>query len=89
VLGAVAFWIVLGLLVGLVARWIIPGDPPGGVVPDAFVGIVGAAIGAWLYGPFRHVGVNGFSLPSLVCAFIGAVVLLYLLRVFRRGRSPA
>jgi uncharacterized membrane protein YeaQ/YmgE (transglycosylase-associated protein family) len=89
VLGAVAFWIVLGLLVGLVARWIIPGDPPGGVVTDAFVGIVGAAIGAWLYGPFRHVDVNGFSLPSLVCAFIGAVVLLYLLRVFRRGRSSA
>jgi uncharacterized membrane protein YeaQ/YmgE (transglycosylase-associated protein family) len=87
VLGAVAFWIVLGLLVGLVARWIIRGDPPGGVLTDVFVGIVGAAIGAWLYGPLRHVDVNGFSLPSLVCSFIGAVVLLYLLRVFRRGRS--
>jgi len=88
-LGGVAFWIVLGLLVGLVARWIIPGDRPGGVLTDVFVGIVGAAIGAWLYGPFRHVDVSGFSLPSLVCAFIGAVVLLYLLRVFRRGRSSA
>jgi uncharacterized membrane protein YeaQ/YmgE (transglycosylase-associated protein family) len=89
VLGGVAFWIVLGLLVGLVARWIIPGDRPGGVSTDVFVGIVGAAIGAWSYGPFRHVDVNGFSLPSLVCAFIGAVVLLYLLRVFRRGRTSA
>ena len=54
-----------------------------------FVGIVGAAIGAWLYGPFRHVDVSGFSLPSLVCAFIGAIVLLYLLRMFSRGRSSA
>ena len=88
-LGAVVFWIVLGLLVGLAARWIIPGEPPGGVLTDAFVGIVGAAIGAWVYGPLRHVDVTGFSLPSLVCAFIGAVVLLYLLRVLRRGRSSA
>ena len=88
-LGAVAFWIVLGLFVGLAARWIIPGDPPGGVLTDILVGIIGAGIGAWLYGPLRHVDVNGFSLPSLVYAFIGAVVLLYLLRVFRRGRSSA
>ena len=86
-LGSVAFGIALGLLVGLVARWIIPGDRPRGVLTDTFVGTVGGAIGAWLYGPFRHVDVSGFSLPSLVYAFIGAVVLLYLLRVFRSGRA--
>lgn len=87
-LSAVAFWVVLGLLTGLIARWIVPGDSPG-VMTDMFVGAVGAVIGAWLYGPFRHVDVSGFSLPSLVCAFIAAVVLLYVVRMFSRGRSSA
>lgn len=87
-LGAVIFWVVVGLLVGLGARWIVPGDSPG-VSTDMFIGIVGAVIGAWLYGPFRHVDASGFSLPSLVCAFIGAVVLLWVLRMFGRGRSSA
>jgi len=58
------------------ARWIIPGDPPGGVLTDVFVGIVGAAIGAWLYGPLRHVDVKRLQ-PSESG-----------LRVHRRGRSP-
>jgi uncharacterized membrane protein YeaQ/YmgE (transglycosylase-associated protein family) len=88
VFSAVAFWIVLGLLTGLVARWIVPGEGPG-VMTDMFVGAVGAVIGAWLYGAFRHVDSNGFSLPSLVCGFIAAIVLLYLLRMFSRGRSSA
>ena len=44
-LSAVAFWIILGLLTGLVARWIVPGDGPG-VMTDMFVGAVGAVIGA-------------------------------------------
>jgi uncharacterized membrane protein YeaQ/YmgE (transglycosylase-associated protein family) len=87
-LGAVVFWVVLGLLTGLVARWIVPGDGPG-VLTDMFVGAVGAVMGAWLYGPFRHVDVSGFSLPSLVCGFIAAIILLYLTRMLSRGRSSA
>jgi uncharacterized membrane protein YeaQ/YmgE (transglycosylase-associated protein family) len=64
-------WIVFGLIVGLVARWIIPGEAPGGL------------IGGWIYGVFGHVGVTGFNLPSMLCALIGAIVLLWLLRAIR------
>ncbi|HEY1867748.1 MAG TPA: GlsB/YeaQ/YmgE family stress response membrane protein [Candidatus Cybelea sp.] len=81
-------WIIFGLVVGLVARWIVPGEGPGGVVGDIIVGIIGAIIGGLLYGWFGHAGVSGFNLPSMVCALIGAVVLLWLIRVFR-GRSSA
>jgi uncharacterized membrane protein YeaQ/YmgE (transglycosylase-associated protein family) len=88
VLGTVVFWIILGLLTGLVARWIVPGDGPG-VITDMFVGAVGAVIGGWAYGLVRHVDVSGFSLPGLVCGFIAAVILLYLTRMFSRGRSSA
>jgi uncharacterized membrane protein YeaQ/YmgE (transglycosylase-associated protein family) len=76
-------WIVFGLIVGLVARWIVPGEAPGGIIADVIVGIIGALIGGWLYGFFGHAGVSGFNLPSMVCALIGAVVLLWILRAIR------
>jgi uncharacterized membrane protein YeaQ/YmgE (transglycosylase-associated protein family) len=81
-------WIIFGLLVGLVARWIVPGEGPGGVAGDIVIGIIGAVIGGGLYGWFGHPGVSGFNLPSMVCALIGAVVLLWLIRMVR-GRSSA
>lgn len=76
-------WIVLGLIAGFVARWIVPGEGPGGIVGDIVVGILGAIIGGWIYGLFSHVGVTGFNLPSIVCAIIGAVVLLFIVRAIR------
>jgi len=77
-------WIILfGLIVGIVARWIVPGAAPGGTVADIIVGIAGALIGNWLYHTFGHIGYTGFNLPSFVCALIGAVVLLWLMRAFR------
>ena len=79
-------WIVFGLIVGLVARWIVPGEAPGGIIGDIIVGVIGAFLGGWIYGRFGHVGVTGPNLPSMVCALIGAVVLLWILRAVR-GRS--
>ena len=79
-------WIVFGLIVGLVARWVVPGAAPGGCIADVVVGVIGALIGGWLYRLFGHAGVTGFNLPSLVCAFIGAVVLLWILRAIS-GRT--
>jgi len=82
--------VVFGLIVGLVARWIVPGAAPGGCLADAIVGILGALIGGWLYRLFGHVSPAEFQfkLPSMVCALIGAIVLLWLLRLVR-GRSAA
>ncbi len=79
-------WIIFGLIVGLVGRWIVPGAAPGGIVADVIVGVIGAFAGGWIYSMFGHTGVTGFNLPSMVCALIGAVVLLWLLRALR-GRS--
>jgi uncharacterized membrane protein YeaQ/YmgE (transglycosylase-associated protein family) len=67
-------WVIIfGFIVGLIARWIVPGEAPGGVLADIIVGIVGAVIGSWLYRLFGHIGVTGFNLPSLICALIGAL----------------
>lgn len=76
-------WIIFGLIIGLVARWIVPGSAPGGIIADIIVGIIGAFVGGWLYSLFGHAGVTGFNLPSMLCALIGAVVLLWVIRAVR------
>ena len=78
-------WIVLGLVVGLIAKWIHPGKDPGGLLVTMGIGIAGAFLGGWLssvlgIGPG---GVTGFDLVSLISAMIGAVVLLFAYRRFK------
>jgi uncharacterized membrane protein YeaQ/YmgE (transglycosylase-associated protein family) len=79
-------WIIFGFIVGLIARWIVPGGAGGGILADIVVGIIGALLGGWIYGLFNHVGVTGFNIPSMICAIVGAVVLLFILRAVRGGR---
>ncbi|MGH0028275.1 MAG: GlsB/YeaQ/YmgE family stress response membrane protein [Myxococcota bacterium] len=79
-------WIVLGLVVGLIAKWIHPGEDPGGLAVTAGIGVAGAFVGGWLsrvlgIGPG---GVTGFDLASLVTATLGAIVLLF---VYRRVKG--
>ena len=80
-------WIVFGLIVGIVAKWVVPGSGFGGVLGDIIVGIIGAFLGGWIYGFFAHVGVTGFNIPSMVCALVGAVVLLWIVRALSGNRA--
>jgi uncharacterized membrane protein YeaQ/YmgE (transglycosylase-associated protein family) len=83
----IIFWIVFGFIVGLIAKFLVPGEAPGGIIGDIIVGIVGAVIGGWIFSLFGHSGVTGFNLPSVVCAVIGAVVLLYIIRALSGRRT--
>jgi uncharacterized membrane protein YeaQ/YmgE (transglycosylase-associated protein family) len=83
----ILLWIIFGIIVGAVARWIVPGEGPGGILGDLIVGIIGAFLGGWIFSLFGHLGVTGFNLGSFVCAIIGAVVLLWLLRALAGRRS--
>lgn len=76
-------------MVGFLARWIVPGEAPGGVIADLLVGMLGAVIGGWIDAFFGHGGISSVNLPSMVCALIGAVVLLWTLRAIRGGRPAA
>ena len=76
-------WIVFGLIAGAIAKYIVGGGP-GGILGDIIVGILGALIGGYIYGLFGHAGITGFDFWSLVCAIIGAIVLLLILRALRR-----
>jgi uncharacterized membrane protein YeaQ/YmgE (transglycosylase-associated protein family) len=77
-------WIIVGLVAGVLASAVIGGIGYG-LLGDIIVGIVGAFVGGWL---FAQLGVNSpFSglAGSIFTAFIGAVVLLFLLRALSRG----
>jgi uncharacterized membrane protein YeaQ/YmgE (transglycosylase-associated protein family) len=80
-------WIVVGLISGALAKMVVPGEGPGGIIGDIIVGIVGAVIGGWVFNAFGHAGVTGLNLWSILVAFIGAVILLFIVRAItgRRG----
>jgi uncharacterized membrane protein YeaQ/YmgE (transglycosylase-associated protein family) len=82
-------WIVIGIVAGYLAKLAMPGEGPGGVIGDLIVGIVGALLGGWLFGFFGLSGVNGFNLWSLLVAFVGAVVLLWIVRALTGRRVSA
>ena len=81
-------WIVLGLLAGAIAKAIMPGASPGGVIATMLVGIVGAFIDGWVGGVLTGEGLNGFTLWSLSLAVVGALLFLWLYRISTRGRTP-
>ena len=80
-------WIIVGLIAGALAKTVVPGEGPGGVIGDIIVGIVGAFVGGFVFNFFGHTGLNGFSIWSILVAFIGAVILLFLLRAISPRRT--
>ncbi|MFB3817259.1 MAG: GlsB/YeaQ/YmgE family stress response membrane protein [Candidatus Methylomirabilales bacterium] len=75
-------WILFGLVVGIVARFLMPGRDPGGFVITIVLGIVGALLGGWLG---RSVGWYQEGDPvGFLMAVLGAIILLALYRVFAR-----
>lgn len=80
-------WIVLGLIAGAIAKAIMPGNDPGGIIVTMIIGIVGAFIGGFLGNMVMGVGLNGFSIQSIILAILGALILLWIYRMATKGRS--
>lgn len=77
-------WIVMGLIVGMLAKFIMPGKDPGGFIVTILIGIAGAFVGGYI-GSFLGLGaITGFNLGSLLLAVGGAIILLVLYRVVKR-----
>lgn len=77
-------WMVFGLIAGALAKWIMPGDDPGGIIVTMLIGIVGAVAGGFLASLFGLGGVTGFNLWSMVVAILGALLLLFVYRKMAR-----
>jgi len=76
-------WIVMGLIVGAIAKVIMPGDDPGGFIVTILIGVAGAFVGGFI-GSLAGLGtVTGFNLASIGLAVVGALVLLYGYRLIK------
>jgi len=84
-MGELLIWAVFGLIVGVLAKLIMPGNDPGGIVVTMLIGVAGSIVGGYLgrvmglYGPGQY---GGFFMSIL-----GALVLLFLYRQFARTRA--
>ncbi|MBI1933001.1 MAG: GlsB/YeaQ/YmgE family stress response membrane protein [Ignavibacteriales bacterium] len=76
-------WIVFGLIAGAVAKFIMPGKDPGGMIITILIGIAGAFIGGFI-GSFLGMGdVSGFDFRSFAIAVVGSIILLFIYRKFK------
>lgn len=74
-------WIVVGLIAGVLAKLIMPGDDPGGIILTVIIGIVGAFVGGFVVQLLGGEGLTGFSIWSIVVATLGAIILLAIYRL--------
>ena len=78
-------WIVLGGLAGWIASMFAGNNAEQGIIGNIIVGILGAFIGGFLFNVLGGDGVTGFNLWSLIVSVIGATLLLFIVRGFRRS----
>ena len=82
-ISALIFWIIVGLIAGALAKWIMPGPDPGGIIVTIIIGIVGAVLGGWL---LSLLGIGGGAggggwISSIIAGVLGALVLLAIYRI--------
>ena len=79
-------WLVFGALIGWIASIVMRTDEQQGAMLNIFVGIVGAAIGGFLFGA-NTINSGVFSLTALLISFVGALILLAIVNLVRRGSA--
>jgi uncharacterized membrane protein YeaQ/YmgE (transglycosylase-associated protein family) len=77
-------WVVLGLIVGIIAKLIMPGKDPGGFIITIILGIAGAFVGGFIATRLGLGSVTGFDLRSLLIAVVGAIILLVIYRFIKK-----
>lgn len=82
-------WLIVGGIIGWLASLLMRTDAQQGAFLNVVVGIVGAAIGGWLISPLLGmptINQNAFSLGAMLVSLIGAVILLAIVNLLRRGK---
>jgi uncharacterized membrane protein YeaQ/YmgE (transglycosylase-associated protein family) len=77
-------WILVGLIAGLLAKWIMPGSGPGGLIITILIGMAGASIGGFIVRLLGGAGATGFNVWSILVATLGAIILLSLFGLIAR-----
>ena len=80
-------WILLGLVAGALAKFIMPGKDPGGLLITTGIGIVGGILGGFL-GSFFGLGkIESFDIGGIFIATVGAVLLLLIYRIVQKNKK--
>jgi uncharacterized membrane protein YeaQ/YmgE (transglycosylase-associated protein family) len=83
-------WVVLGLIAGVVAKLIMPGNDPGGFIITILLGVAGALVGGFIASALGFGAVSGFNFVSIAIAILGAILLLFIYRlVLGRRAKPS
>jgi uncharacterized membrane protein YeaQ/YmgE (transglycosylase-associated protein family) len=87
-MGIIAF-IILGLLAGIIAKWILPGEDPGGIIVTTLIGIGGALLGGFLAGAIFDADPldEFFDISTWLTAIVGAIILLVIYRLIVGARA--
>ncbi len=83
-------WIVIGGILGWLASLVMKTDAQQGMILNVVVGVLGALLGGWLLAPLFGTGTinqNDFSLGSLLVSFLGAIILLAVVNLLRKGTT--
>ncbi len=77
-------WAVVGLVAGPMAKWVMTGPDPGGLIATALIGRAGASIGGFDVRVLGGTGATGFNPWSILVAALGAIILLFIYRPITR-----
>jgi uncharacterized membrane protein YeaQ/YmgE (transglycosylase-associated protein family) len=77
-------WFVAGLIIGIIAKFLMPGKDPGGLVLTIILGIAGAFVGGFIASRIGFGTVSGFDQRSLLIAICVAIFLLVIFRIFKK-----
>jgi uncharacterized membrane protein YeaQ/YmgE (transglycosylase-associated protein family) len=83
-------WLIVGGVIGWMASLVMKTDHQQGIILNVVVGIVGAMIGGWLISPLVGVGTinqDALSLASMAVSLLGAIILLAIVNLVRRGKA--
>ena len=83
----ILIWAVFGLIAGAVAKFLMPGKAPGGVVATIILGIIGAVVGGFLGTLLGFGDISGFDLRSMTLAVGGGIVMLLIYGLATKGRA--
>ena len=83
-------WLILGGVIGWLASMVMRTNDQQGMILNVIVGVVGAMIAGWFISPLVGIGTinqNDFSMPAMFVSFVGAVILLAVVNLLRRGSA--
>lgn len=86
----IIIWLVIGGIIGWLASLVMKTDGQQGIFLNVVVGIIGAVLGGWVLSPLFGISTinqDNFSIPGLLVSFLGAVILLAIVNLIRRGTA--